>query len=608
MRFIGLLAPLVLLTSIGHANTIWVPDDHGTIQAAVLASVDGDEIIVRPGSYSGFDFLQTAVAVRSELGPEVTTIIGTVLMSGVGPGGGLEGFKITSGSGVRFSTASPLIKNNIITGNYNAIERGGGMYFSHSSPSILDNVITNNQVVTDHSTAFGGGIYSHLSSPIIRGNTISGNEAIAYEAYAAGGGIYCRNSTPIIEGNTITQNRAVCSGGIYSDYQGIGGGLGCEDCDTVTIEGNTIAGNTAETSGSGSVYGFGGGILCFGTDVTIRNNLVCGNTAITGDGGGIICSGTAVTIAHNTICTNQASNAGYGGGLLALGTVTATDTILWGNDASLGPEILVGFIGVSTNLTISYSDVDGGQSSVSVLSGTLNWGAGMIDADPLFVDPLNDDYRLQQDPCQPGIVNPCVDTGDPTSAMIIGTTRTDGVQDLGTVDLGYHHLDPYAPGIGYCFGDPGSGTPCPCNNDNDGLVPGSGCANGAFASGSKLVGSGVASVTDDTLILSATALDPNNSGLYLQADNDLSPGIVWGDGLQCAGGQLRRLGVRFADSAGYSDTAGLPLPISVKAGNVAPGDTKRYQLWYRDTSGGQPCGVGVNDFNATNGYEVVWFP
>jgi len=161
------------------------------------------------------------------------------------------------------------------------------------------------------------------------------------------------------------------------------------------------------------------------------------------------------------------------------------------------------------------------------------------------------------------------------------------------------------PGIGYCFGD-GSGTACPCGNNNDGSVYGSGCANGAFASGARLTGSGEASLMADTLVLSATGLDPNNSGLYFQANNDLSPGVAWGDGLQCAGGSLKRLGVRFSTATGTSTTAGWTTSISARAGNINAGDTKRYQLWYRDNSGGQPCGVGVNDFNATNGYEVLW--
>ncbi len=163
---------------------------------------------------------------------------------------------------------------------------------------------------------------------------------------------------------------------------------------------------------------------------------------------------------------------------------------------------------------------------------------------------------------------------------------------------------PLPPGVPYCFGDPGAGTPCPCSNDNDGSVAGSGCANGVFASGAQLTGSGVASVSADTLVLATTGLEPVNSGLYFQADNDLFPGNAWGDGLQCAGGQLKRLGVRFSDGSGYSDTSGYPQPISVKAGNVLAGDTKYYQCWYRNPNG-SPCG---SDFNASNGYAVTWQP
>ena len=161
-------------------------------------------------------------------------------------------------------------------------------------------------------------------------------------------------------------------------------------------------------------------------------------------------------------------------------------------------------------------------------------------------------------------------------------------------------------GTPYCFGD-GSGTQCPCGNNNDGSLPGAGCDNGSFISGAQLTGSGHASLGADTFVLTTIHLEPNNSGLYFQADNDLSPGFIWGDGLQCAGGQLKRLGVRFAGGAGTSDTSGWATPISVRAGNILAGDTKRYQCWYRTTIA-PPCGLGVNDFNASNGLEVTWLP
>jgi hypothetical protein len=159
------------------------------------------------------------------------------------------------------------------------------------------------------------------------------------------------------------------------------------------------------------------------------------------------------------------------------------------------------------------------------------------------------------------------------------------------------------PGEGFCFGDPGSGTPCPCDNDNDSSVPGSGCDNGVFASGAQLRAFGEASVNADTLMLGATHLEPNNAGLYFQGNVDLSPGAVFGDGLLCTGYGVIRLQTRTADAAGNSNTT---IPIALKGG-VNPGDTKFYQLWYR-TVAFPPCGYGVNDFNTTNGYRIVWRP
>jgi len=165
---------------------------------------------------------------------------------------------------------------------------------------------------------------------------------------------------------------------------------------------------------------------------------------------------------------------------------------------------------------------------------------------------------------------------------------------------------PVPSAVPYCFGDPGSGWPCPCANDNDGSVPGSGCANGISTAGAQLTETGTASVGQDDLMLVSTALDPNNSSLYFQANNRVNggDGTYFGEGLRCAGGGLIRLEVQSSNSLGISATT-----ISIAAkGAVTAGDTKRYQCWYRDTSGGQYCGPGTYDFNLTNGLEIHWLP
>ena len=161
-----------------------------------------------------------------------------------------------------------------------------------------------------------------------------------------------------------------------------------------------------------------------------------------------------------------------------------------------------------------------------------------------------------------------------------------------------------APGIGYCTGDIGSGTPCPCANENDGTVPGAGCANGVFSTGALLGGTGVATVSPDTVVLFAAGVEPSGTCLFFQADNDLAPGLIWGDGLRCAGGALKRLGTEVADAAGYSDTSLWGTPISLKAGNVGAGGTKYYQCWYANTIGSM-CGSGIN---TTNGFAITWSP
>jgi len=156
--------------------------------------------------------------------------------------------------------------------------------------------------------------------------------------------------------------------------------------------------------------------------------------------------------------------------------------------------------------------------------------------------------------------------------------------------------DTIAPTL-FCSGD-GGGTPCPCANSGAG---GEGCANGS-GSGGKLRSVGTSSVTAGDLSLVGSQLIANQPGLYFQGNNAINSGDgnSFGDGLRCAGGGVIRLQVRFSSATGESAT---DIHIAT-AGGAASGDTKRYQLWYRDpvTS---PCGTL---FNLTNGVEIIYTP
>lgn len=243
------------------------------------------------------------------------------------------------------------------------------------------------------------------------------------------------------------------------------------------VRGFTIRNGYAPDTGWG-----GGGIrIINGSSPTITNCTITDNYA-SNDGGGIYCNGGSPSITNCTITGNGWVE--NGGGIFCFNgaSVEIINSILWGSSAGDGSQIYIGTFTYPSTLSISYSDVQGGQSGVSVAVGcTLNWLSGNIDADPLFVTGPQGDYYLSQIASGQGSNSPCLDTGDPAIdpwpwVWTSLTTRTDQVLDTGIVDMGYHYLevciDEDADGDGYiavvCGGDD-----CDDNNSDD---PG-GCAS-----------------------------------------------------------------------------------------------------------------------------------
>jgi parallel beta-helix repeat protein/predicted outer membrane repeat protein len=285
---------------------IWyVPADYQTIQEAIDNCLDGEEVVVADGTYTGSGnrdvrFLGKAITVRSENGPE----------------------------------------NCIINCEGSKAKPHGGFVFleGEDANSILDGFTIINGYVWQ-----GGGIYCGWNSPTITNCIINSNEA-----RDCGGAIYCGGS-PTITNCDIKDNRAGWGGGIYNGYGS-----------NPTISNCTISGNIAVSAVSeGDWYsGDGGGIQCgYQSNSTITNCTIVGNTA-EGNGGGIACwSANNVTITNCTFAENSAPN---GNALVCdsynqknPSNLQLTNCILWDG----GNEI---WNNDGSIITITYSDVQGG--------------------------------------------------------------------------------------------------------------------------------------------------------------------------------------------------------------------------------------------------------
>lgn len=159
-------------------------------------------------------------------------------------------------------------------------------------------------------------------------------------------------------------------------------------------------------------------------------------------------------------------------------------------------------------------------------------------------------------------------------------------------DVWINQLDPPPPGTAYCFCD-GSGTTPPCNNPG---AAGEGCAN-STGHGAILSSVGTNSASADNLAFQAQHLLPNQPALLFAGNNAVNGGngVVFGGGLRCAGANVQRLGIEVPNSLGNATWG----PGLRGQGGWNAGDTRRFQVWYRNPGGS--CGTG---FNLSNGVEV----
>jgi hypothetical protein len=434
-----------------------VPTDYSTIQQAINASVNGDTVLVAPGTYvENINFLGKAITVTSEAGPEVTLIDGNnagsvvKFMSGEGPGSvlsrftirnGFAGFQIGgNGGGIFVLQSSPTVIENIITSNFAAFE-GGGISIGGGTPTITLNQITNNRA------CIGCGIGVIFGAPLIQGNTISNNRSAGCSTGFVGAGIDVSGGSECqILDNLISNNDAAGS-------SGSGAGISLSGPSGVLIKGNIIVGNRNAFNGGGiNISGF--------SDAQIVQNLITGNTALNHGGGinwNIQLGSPGPLVVNNTIANNV---SGVGTGIFADGFdagAQIVNNILFaqseqavlfcGNLNDPNPPIIK-FNNVFTPQGAPYGGICPDKTGMD----------GNISADPLFVNPATGDYHLR-----PG--SPSIDTGNNAAPNLPGSDL-DGkprIQDgngdgIAIVDMGAYEALPPAPPFDICIQDDSSGS------------------------------------------------------------------------------------------------------------------------------------------------------
>ena len=225
----------------------------------------------------------------------------------------------------------------------------------------------------------GGGIYQEWSDSLeIYDTEIINNTA----STGTGGGIAVYLSDDIIIDNVILDNNSSSGGG---------GGVMFLRTDNVLFENSTIANNISNNNSGGGIFiGSESGQASIVIHATFNRLSIFNNHAMSG--GAIFCWSTILNLYNSTLAQNEATDPDWSGGGLASHYVTEPNII-----NSLFFD------------NIPNSIHNGYQQTPVLVSHSLiqeEWaGQGnLIDVDPLFTDPQNEDFRLQQS-------SPCIDAG-----------------------------------------------------------------------------------------------------------------------------------------------------------------------------------------------------
>jgi hypothetical protein len=424
------------------ADELHVPGEYPTIQAAIDAAVDGDEVVIADGTYTGegnknLDFGGRLITVRSASGDPETCIIDCEEDG--------RAFHFHSGETAEARVEGLTIRDGLV---WEDGPGGAGVFCESSSPSFDNCRFVSHFVYPEQQPARGAAMALHDSSPMVTGCVFLDNTGDGACA-AYGGAVFSQNGSPVFE-DCIFEGNIAKGGSCASNGRAGGGALASVGGSPSLIRCRVVENLAWSAESSWEGFARGGGVYFDGGGVVI-GCLVAGNTCEyyfenTEPGlGGVgvyatgLCTVVNSTVVDNTYTSGFPPEEGVG---VYIDSGMVENTIIWDNshDSLSGPP----------GATVEYNLIEGGWD-----------GEGNIDADPLFVDPDNGDFRL-------GTGSPAIDAGDNTAVPEEIETDLDGnprfVDDPETEDTGIG--DPPIVDMGaYEYQ-----IPCPADLDDSGTV------------------------------------------------------------------------------------------------------------------------------------------
>jgi hypothetical protein len=255
-----------------RSETLHVPGDYATIQAAVDVAQAGDTVLVADGIWTGtgnrdIDPYGASIVIRSENGPEHCVIDcqgsysdphrAFVIESGESRATVIDGFTIRRGSTLPGAVSDPF--------------NGGGIRILQSSPTIRSCIFEDNV-----SGCWGGGLFAgNGGSPLVTGCLFRGN----YSADDGGGAFNWNGAYLEITDSVFVDNTADVTGGAITAFDNI-------KIRNVTLVGNSASYGRAIYAVSGEisnsvVWGNGAGPIL--GSATVRYSLVEGGSPGTGN-------------------------------------------------------------------------------------------------------------------------------------------------------------------------------------------------------------------------------------------------------------------------------------------------------------------------------------